>query len=85
MKVWITKCAMSSGIRLVEGHVSDKDTNVFVVTGDAGIYYRGHDWHRTKAKAILRMRTMICAKLKSIDQQRNKLKAKLAELDGEST
>ena len=76
--VWVTKYALTDGIRLVEVvHFGDSDRYAYVKWPGAWgtVQVRPNDWYDTLDAAQDRACEMARAKLKSLDKQRKKLEA----------
>jgi hypothetical protein len=75
MKVWITKYALSTGIR--EAEVEESVSSLRMVVGKAGEFYHGEgkEWHRTEEAARVRANEMVQAKIASLKKQLVKLEA----------
>lgn len=74
--VWITKYALTDGIRKAEGWIGEY--GVTVSREGQSWYtdlYMGNDWHRTEADAIARAEEMKAAKLASLEKQIARIKA----------
>jgi hypothetical protein len=69
--LYVTKYALTSGIREVLCHLDENDrTRVTDVTNRFMRYYgEGKDWHRTRAEAIARAEMMRAAKITSLKEQ----------------
>jgi len=82
MKVWITKYALTSGIRETDGTVGENCPSMICVkpieTAFAMTeYFHGSDWHTDKESAIKRAKEMQAAKIKSIEKAIAKIKKKV--------
>ena len=66
MKLYITKYALASGIKEIEGEIS-KDDQCVNGRGLWGYFHgEGREWHRTREAAIARAEDMRKAKLQSL-------------------
>lgn len=79
MKVWITKYALTQGIRVVENakHCADISPNMIAVRHSGGLteHFHGTDWHRTKEAAVEKATIMRYAKIMSLKRQIAKLES----------
>lgn len=72
-KFYTTKYALSSGIKEVEGEVSER---MLMIKSEWGTDYHhgeGKDWHRTRVGAIARAEAMREAKRVSLKKQMDRL------------
>lgn len=77
MKVWITKYALSEGIREVDGEVT-RDFPEILSSKDYPYGYlhgEGKEWHRTRKSAYARADKMRLEKIVSLKKQIAKLEA----------
>lgn len=74
MKVWITKYALSDGIKELEVEQSDFSPNmVFGKVYNDCYHGEGKEWHRTYASATVRANEMRQKKIASLKKQIEKL------------
>ncbi len=74
MKVWITKYALTQGVKVVEVRgYGDPATMISLSDGPFTIYYHKPDWHTTREEAIARVAVMVEKKIKSLRKQLKKL------------
>lgn len=74
MKIYITKYALTSGIKEVE--ISpDKLSSDVVLVGDWNNYCHKGEWHKSYAEALVRANEMRQAKIKSLKRSLSKLEA----------
>lgn len=78
---YITKYALSSGIKITTVEMSNISANMVQDLSDRWGLYHGKDWHRTREEAIKRAEEMRMAKRASLTKQI----AKLVKLDFEAT
>lgn len=73
---WVTKYALSTGIKIVSGRVCHSITSEAFAysTNGFGAMAHGNDWHRTEAEAIARAEQMRLKKIASLEKQIAKLK-----------
>ena len=70
MKVWITKYALTAGIKEIEVEHSDDFPDIVSVHGHNACYCgEGLDWHRTYEAAVARAEEMRLKKIESIKKQ----------------
>ena len=62
IKAWVTKYALTTGIKLVDGEVC----NGTMLSYDTYSYAHGNDWHRTPEAALERAEEMRKAKIGSL-------------------
>ncbi len=78
MKVWITKYALTFGIKEADGESGSAPNMICVKPIEAGFafesYFHGKDWHTDKASAVKRAKEMQEAKIKSLEKHIAKLK-----------
>lgn len=74
---WITKYALTKGIleRVVETNPSISATMVSVVNAEWSEHYHGKDWYRNRADAVNRAEQMRLAKIASLHDQIERLRA----------
>jgi hypothetical protein len=77
VKVWITKYALSSGIREEEAEICE-DVNVEMIRVGKQVtmcseYFHGEDWHRTREGAVARAEKMREKKIASLKKKIEKL------------
>ncbi len=76
LKVWITKYALTSGVKEIEGEiVEDTPTMLSVKENGYLVYYHKPHWHVSKEEASSQVLTMILAKEKSLQATMAKLKS----------
>jgi len=77
MKVWVTKYALTEGIREVdEAERTVVDPDMITVWFSREFFHgEGRDWHLTKESAVLRANAMVAAKLESLRKSIKKLEA----------
>jgi hypothetical protein len=80
VKVWITKYALTTGVRTYDNAVSTYSTRIIRVPGECNFFE--HEWHTTEAAANARVLQMIEAKRKAIAKQLAKLDKLELELGG---
>jgi hypothetical protein len=70
MKVWITKNALTKGIRETEVEVDKSNGNYVyeIVNGEENLYF-GLDWHETEEQAKIRANAMLQSKIDSLKRQ----------------
>jgi hypothetical protein len=81
MKFYITKYALSQGIKEVEGEVHPTIGNGQMLTREKAIgawvtetyHGEGKDWHRTHAAAVAKAEAMRLAKISALNRQIAKL------------
>ena len=80
MKVWITKYALSEGIKEVEAELcldTDKTGNMIkceLISGFNSYFHgEGRDWHKTREAAIKKAEEMRQKKIESLKKQLQKL------------
>ena len=78
MKVWITKYALTEGISVEEGELSETSPSMFCYGDRAGYsqqyaHGEGKDWHRTPEAAEARAEVMRQAKIASVKKSLAKL------------
>jgi hypothetical protein len=78
MKVWITRYALTLGIKEVEAELCDGMDSSMISLGN-GEYCHTPDWYSSKEGARVRVLEMISSKLCSLEKQRKKL-SKLAQV-----
>lgn len=79
MKAIITKYALTSGPRIIEGEIDTDDMTMFNEDAPGGTYRRyfhGNDWHRTIMDAIEQVTIMENRKRTNIERQLAKLSKK---------
>ena len=71
MKIWVTKYALSKGVRVCEGTlIKDTMAEVKWPGGMGGsMYVHGQDFQLTEVDALARVREMIEAKQRSLKKQ----------------
>lgn len=72
MKIWITKYALTNGIREAEG-TGVSDGMASVRGPHLTEYYHGRDWHKTREAAVARAEEMRTAKIASLQKSIAKL------------
>lgn len=74
---WITKYALTEGIleRFVETNPRVSETMVSVIDAEWSEHYHGKDWHRTREAAVKRADQMRLAKIASLHDQIERLRA----------
>ena len=73
---WITKSALTSGIRVIDGEVDhERDRGSEMLRWGANGLFHKPDWHRTPEAALARAEFMRWEKLKSLDKSVAKIKA----------
>jgi len=92
MKVWITKYALTEGISVENGEVSETSPSMFCYGDKAGYcqqyaHGEGKNWHRTPEAAEARAEQMRKAKIDSLKKtlvklERMTIKAPNAEITG---
>lgn len=74
MKIWVTKYALTDGVYVCEGEISN---NMAVVEWEGGLngkaYFHGQDFHVREDAAKERVRAMVESKRKSIKKQLSRL------------
>lgn len=77
MKVWITKCVLTVGIREADVGATEADGMVWELAspGQWRTYYHGKDWWPTRKEAVVRAEGMRLKKIASLQKQIVKLKA----------
>ena len=70
---WVTKYALTLGIKKVDGRINHKISSGMLCYGD-GETAHGNDWHRTEAEAVARAEQMRLKKIESLNKQIAKLK-----------
>ena len=74
MKIYITKYALTVGIKEEYAETSDLDECATVrKPGDYPQYFYGNDWHVTKEEAICKAEMMRIKKIASLSKQITKL------------
>lgn len=76
MKVWITKYALTEGVLVFDGSVSESYPTMVTIRRSPAHYwetFHGNDWHTTWEAALERAEQMRAAKLLSLEKQRKKL------------
>lgn len=58
MKVWITKYALTDGIKSAEASISDVSPSMITYGKMNSAHGEGKDWHRTFDRAVERAETM---------------------------
>jgi len=71
-KVWVTRYALTDGIKEMEGEIHDDG---YFHPDGYWSYIPKKQWHHTKAEAIASAEEMRIAKLKSLDKQIKKISA----------
>lgn len=71
---WVTKCALTAGIKVVVGQVNHGISSRMLSYGSA-YYAHGKDWHRTPEDALARAEEMRKAKITSLRRSIDKLEA----------
>ena len=72
VKAWVTKYALSAGIKFVNGNVNHEISSSMLSYGSYGAAH-GKDWHRTPEAALARAEEMRAAKIASLQRQIVKL------------
>ena len=77
---WITSYALTGGIKLMAGEVSQNYPDMFCcVSSDTnamvGLYFHGNNWHRTSAAALARAEQMRKGKIISLQKSIAKMEA----------
>lgn len=75
MKIYVTKYALTAGIKEHEAEVNGSMAIVPIGTGWMTSYFSGNDWHMTANAASIRAEKMRVAKIKSLRKQIAKLEA----------
>ena len=70
---WVTKYALTLGIKKVDGRINHKISSGMLCYGDRETAH-GNDWHRTEAEAVARAEQMRLKKIESLEKQVAKLK-----------
>lgn len=70
MKVFVTKYALSNGIKETDCKISEQFPDMAV---DGLAYHHKPDWHENKEDAIIQAEKMRVAKIASLKKQLNKL------------
>ena len=75
MKVWITKYALSTGIKEIEANVSSVSSDMVTESGSIWNHFHGEgrDWHRSREAATAKAEEMRKAKIVSLRKQIAKL------------
>lgn len=76
LKVWITKYALTTGIKEVAGEISENCPSMFCDNGSPYPQYfhgEGRDWHRTLEGAKAKAEEMRVAKIASLQKQIKRL------------
>lgn len=74
MKVWITKYALSDGIKELAAEQSDYSPDmVFGKVWNDCYHGEGKEWHRTYESAVVRMEEMRQKRISSLQKQIEKL------------
>lgn len=68
MKVWITKYALTSGIKEMEVEQSENFPDMVYDRNDT-YHGEGRDWHRTRESAIAKAEQMRLKKIESLKKQ----------------
>lgn len=69
IKAWVTKCALTDGIKLVDAKVcADGGMIAYGNVGYGDQYAHGKDWHRTPEAALARAEEMRKAKIASLQK-----------------
>jgi hypothetical protein len=76
MRVWITKYALTKGIKEVEGEACENTLTDMFDAGKGEFYHR-LDWHKTREEALKHAEWMRVKKIKSLTKQIDKLKEKV--------
>ncbi len=72
IKAWVTKCALTEGIQLVDGEVCHEISSGMLSYGAYGTAH-GKDWHRTPEAALARAEEMRKAKIASLRKSIEKM------------
>ena len=70
---WVTKYALTLGIKKVDGRINHTISSGMFCYGDGGTAH-GNDWHRTEAEAVARAEQMRLKKIAGLEKQIAKLK-----------
>ena len=70
---WVTKYALTSGVKVVEGHVYPDYPSMFVNSTNTNESYHGNDWHTSEEAALARAEEMRMKKIASLKKQMAKL------------
>lgn len=73
MKVWVTKCVFTQGIRVVDVMVPGGASTVVRTPSPYVQFFYGSDWHLTKEAAIQEAEKMRLKKIASLKKQIVKL------------
>jgi hypothetical protein len=76
MKAWITKYALTGGIREVEGEVSTGSDSMLVVHTPGTFhsqYFHGADWHTSRDAAVRQAEKMRQRRIKSLKESLAKM------------
>ena len=71
--VWVTKYALTLGIKKVDGIIPHAISSRMLCYGDHETAH-GNDWHRTEAEAVDRAEQMRLKKIAGLEKQIAKLK-----------
>jgi hypothetical protein len=76
---WVTKCALTSGIRKVSGTVCHETSSTMLRYSDTANsckeFVHGNDWHRTPEAALARAEEMRHARIASLKKSLAKVEA----------
>lgn len=70
---WVTKYALTLGIKKVDGRINHTISSGMLCYSDRETAH-GNDWHRTEAEAVARAEQMRLKKIESLEKQVAKLK-----------
>lgn len=77
LKVWITKYALSSGIKKIEVNQSDSFPDAVIGETYRNLYHgEGKEWHRTYKTAVSKAEEMRLKKIESLKKKIEKLEKK---------
>lgn len=75
IKVWITKHALTEGIKVVDAEVCGDGSMVSYGNAGCSMYAHGKDWHKTPEAAMDRAEEMRKAKIASLRKSIAKIEA----------
>ena len=80
MRIWVTKCALTMGIREYgSANLLAADTVASVWIEGRQHFFYDNDWHRTRQDAVVRANEMVHQRIGSLLKQVDKLRAKKFE------
>lgn len=85
IRVYITKYALSSGVYVSDNALIDREWPRRILIFSRGRVSQTHvkpHWHETEDEARDRVRTMVLAKIRSLDKSRVRLSLILDTIDG---